>query len=292
VKLSAYLQSNEIVSSIKTNDLESLRKAIVEKGERWFALHPENEALIKHNLAQFGLKSNADLIQRIKQQILLHYYEKLIGLCCDPDYFSAYLKKSISADETLKLLKDFQKQEKPVLLATPHFGGVELISPFLSASGFPVTATLRFTTEQFGSQARLHAQKLFKSGRFAKIDFIEIGHPKTIAALEMAAVFRRKGMLFSVFDEKTNYSAKVNLLGKSVWGGAGLDKLISFANVPLAVMVVCMVRTKQEQYRLIFKEIPTDGKSAVQKMYDFLETNLEENIEQWYFLHEEIPFVK
>lgn len=155
----------------------------------------------------------------------------------------------------------------------------------------PVTGVLRFATEQLSESVALKAQQLFASKDFGLARFIEIGKPGTIAAMEMAAVLRRAEVLLAVFDEETEYSKPIALLGRQVKGGAGLHRILKFVNAPVRVVCACMVRIGESSYRLDACELPDNG-APVEGMYAHLEKVLADHLEQWYFLHEEIPFVQ
>jgi len=137
---------------------------------------------------------------------------------------------------------------KGVLVTISHFGAVEFITPFLSSLLLKMNVCLRFTTESFSQKAHVYAENMAKSGSFAPINFIEIGKPGTRAALDMASAIRRGEILVSVFDEETDYSIPVPLMGKMVPGGAGLHKLIQFAGEQCAVCTAHCVRREHETY--------------------------------------------
>ncbi len=83
----------------------------------------------------------------------------------------------------------------------------------------------------------------------------------------------------------------MTLFNKKIWGGAGLDRLLRFCNSPVAVFNAWMVRTNQDAYMLQVTEVEGAAEEVVQNMYENLEDVVGDNLEQWYFLHEEIPFV-
>jgi lauroyl/myristoyl acyltransferase len=95
----------------------------------------------------------------------------------------------------------------------------------------------------------------------------------------------------TVFDEKTDYSVAVELLGTGVWGGAGLDKLITFSGAGIAAFTAFMVRLPGGRYRLTLDPIDIGAGDVVAQMYRHLEATVRGQVEQWYFLHEDIPFV-
>jgi lauroyl/myristoyl acyltransferase len=136
------------------------------------------------------------------------------------------------------------------------------------------------------------AEKYFQSGLFGQTRFIELGKPKTSAALDMAAALRRNELLLAVFDEKTDYSIPVTLYKKQLWGGAGLHKLIAFTQRDIALFTIFMLRKKNGHYKLIVQEIDKESKNSVQLLYNSLSDLLADNLEQWYFLHEDLPFIE
>ncbi|NLD99333.1 MAG: hypothetical protein GX640_05615, partial [Fibrobacter sp.] len=197
----------------------------------------------------------------------------------------------IDYQDALAQLNESILNQRGILLAISHFGAVEFLTPGLASFKLPLNTVLRFTSEQFSRIAEERAKTLQTSGLFGPIRFIEIGKPGTSIALEMAAALRRKEILISVFDERTDYSKPVTLFGKQVSGGAGLDKLIAFANVPVDVYTAFMIRLENDRYQLKLNKINTEDKNIIQQMYNNLQNIISSHCEQWYFLHEEIPFI-
>lgn len=287
MSLSRELQTAAI---LECRDPRVLRETIMQRGITWYSAHPLERDRIAENLSLMGLDSSSTLVDKIIENILLHYYEKIAGLCHTPESFHRYLLESTDCSHAQTVIDSARGEKKAVLLAIGHFGAVELIAPALAARGYTMTVALRFKTEQLASQAREQARVMHESGLFGTISFIEIGKPGTVAALEMAAVVRSGGILISIFDEDTNYSIPVTLLGKALKGGSGIDKLIAFSRAPLAACSAFMVREKNERYTLAVSRVADDHGAPVQALYDNLAKQLEHGLEQWYFLHEEIPF--
>jgi lauroyl/myristoyl acyltransferase len=96
----------------------------------------------------------------------------------------------------------------------------------------------------------------------------------------------------SVFDENTRYSLDINLFNRHVFGGAGLHKLVSFMHGEITVCIAFALRTGNETYELHLVNVDSRDPSLVQTMYQSFERICANHLEQWYFLHEEIPFVK
>jgi hypothetical protein len=79
-------------------------------------------------------------------------------------------------------------------------------------------------------------------------------------------------------------------MGRSLMGGAGLDKLIAYSRAPMHATLILLLRNKAHGYTLHCQPINRDGENPLQQLYDLLHPFVLHSSEQWYFLHEEIPF--
>jgi len=292
MSLSKYLQSPEILSAIKGQSPEQVESIIINKGFEWYDKHQEECDLIQKNCTIFGIHNTPAMQHDIKKHIILHYFEKVLGLCGSPQWYQHFLQEHLRYENKIDLIKENLANSKAVLLAVAHFGAIELLAPALSAHHIPINVVLRFSTEQLSEKIRLYSEAMTKTGLFSQIQFIEIGKPGSYSALEMASALRRKEVLISVFDEETQYSKQVSLFGKKVKGGAGLDTLLKHTNVPVAVYTPFIIRTDRLQYSLSLETVDSDNSDLIQQMYNNLANIILKYPEQWYFLHEEIPLME
>ncbi|MDG5816050.1 hypothetical protein QA601_13235 [Chitinispirillales bacterium ANBcel5] len=290
MSLSEFLQQENIFRTALSGSSEKLKNDILKAGEKWFKDNPAESEIIKENLLSFGFQSNSELLRSIEKNITLHYYEKFLGLCLKPVEFKSYLRNHILGEDSIAKLQNSLKSNRAVFLASGHFGAVEFIIPYLASFNLPVSAVLRFKTERLSETVHNQAQAMTKGGEFGKIGLIEIGKPGSPAALEMASVLRKKEILLSMFDEKTEYSKPVSLLNKEVWGGAGIDRILRFSGSDIDLYSAFMVREGDEQYRLTLNK--ADLEDPLNSLFGSLEQLVTKHPHQWYFLHEEIPFVK
>lgn len=291
MSLSKYLQSPEVLHGIPGKEPEELQSYIYDKCSTWYAEHPEESELIRRNLQRLDIAPSDKLLEDIQRHVFLHYCEKFLAIYKSPEEYSNFLKNSVDLQDTVKVLRDALLKGNGILITAAHFGAIEFLIPSISMYQLPLNAAIRFATEQFSKRTYAHAEKMKNSGFFSQVNLIEIGKPGTIAALDMAAVLRKKEILFTVFDEKTDYSIPVKLFGKEVWGGAGLDRLIQFIKTPVSVFTAFMVRTGKDSYQLKLIEVDRSSDNIIQSMFINLEEVVNENLAQWYFLHEEIPFL-
>ncbi len=290
MSLSKTLQSKEILSEIQGKDFTYIKERCTEIGMAWFDENPDEAILIRENLKGLGLPVTEEVVQAIKQHIIYHYAEKILPLAGSPKDFADFIDANVDTEEAERLIAE-AATKGGVLVATPHFGGVELVVPTIAKMKQKVNAVMRFSTPELSEKAQSYAKQMAAGGDFEEISFIEIGKPGVSSAMEMAAALRRSEVLFTVFDEETEHSATVDLFGKKVLGGAGLDKLLRFAGADVTLFTVFMTRTGDETFKMVLKPIDLSAENPVQQMFVTLEAALEKNLEQWYFLHEEVPFV-
>jgi len=288
MSLSKTLQSPEILEKIVGKNFDEVKEIMIPRGNEYYSKNSEESEMIRQNLMSFGLPSNDEIVKKVEENIILHYAEKVFPLTGKPAQLAEFIETRIDFAEAKNLLETALKNGS-ALVATPHFGGVEFITPTISFMKLPVNPVLKFTTQNLSDKIRAFAESMEKNGNFAKINFIELGKPNSQGALAMAAVLNKNEILFSVFDEETPYSKPANLFGKKVLGGAGLDKLLKFASRKVSVFTVFMIR-KGENYEMKLLPININAENPIQEMYSNLESVLKENFVQWYFLHEEIPF--
>jgi lauroyl/myristoyl acyltransferase len=286
--LSKTLQSKEILEEIVGKNFDEVKKILLSVGNKYYETNKEESEVIKNNLISFGLPNDDETIGAIQENIIIHYAEKVFPLTGTPDMLAEFIEKRINFSEA-KTILDKSLQNGSVLLATPHFGGVEFITPTISFMKLPVNPVLKFTTQHLSDKIREFSGAMEASGKFGKINFIELGKPNSQGALAMAGVLNKNEILFSVFDEETPYSNPADLFGKKVLGGAGLDKLLRFASNSVSVFTVFMLR-QNDEYLLKLLPIDINSDKPIQQMYNNLEGILRDNFVQWYFLHEEIPF--
>jgi lauroyl/myristoyl acyltransferase len=291
MSLSKYIQT-ALMPEIRSISSGDLQQRVLDLGRKWFSDNHEESALIVTNCQKLGVDVTDERIQAIKDNILLHYYEKLLPFTGTLDSYYDFIKTMIDGEETVEKLKASISKGAGVLLASAHFGAIEFTVPYLATHFLPMNVLMKFSTEALSKTAHDMANRFFENGHFGQIKFIELGKPGTSAAMDMAAVLRKKEILLTVFDEKTDYSIPVKLFGKKVWGGAGLHKIITYTARNIALYSIFMIRQKDGRYKLSANEINAESPDAMQQIYQTLESVLSQHFEQWYFLHEDLPFVE
>jgi lauroyl/myristoyl acyltransferase len=291
MSLSKFIQSKDVIQHVPGKSPDELRTYILERGLEWCDKHPQERNTVEENLSNLNFPVSKELISNIQKHTVLHYYEKMLPFSGGPEFYFNFLKEYIHIDDEVSMLRSILNEGKGILIALAHFGAIEVFVPRLTTYKLPLYPTMRFATGRFSEIYQQFGHEMTKKGLAGEINFIEIGKPGTNAALEMAAALRKEGVLVTVFDEKTDYSIPVKLFGREVWGGAGLDKLIKFAGSSIVVFNAYMIRTGPNKFKLKLIEVDTESENPIQSMFTNLEKVVKDHLEQWYFLHEEIPFI-
>ena len=290
MSLSRHLQTSGLLDTIAGMTYANLREVVLTIGNAWYGNHCREREIIAENLQAFGLDASSSSIDEVQYHTILHYVEKFLPLTGTIDSYARFLRNAIDAGDSIDLLRRSLSNSRGICITIAHFGAVEFITPYLALHHLPMNTVLKFSTETFSKVAHERSVAMKESGLFSFINLVEIGKPKTVAAMEMAAVLRRGEILLSVFDEKTPYSKPVSLFGTRVWGGAGLDRMITFANTPVDLYVAFMIRGENDRYRLELHPVDKTESDPVTAMYRVLESVVRQHPQQWYFLHEELPF--
>ena len=288
MSLSKTLQSPDILSTVVGKSFDEMKDILMVAGSRYYAENPQESETIRQNLASFGLPSDADTVKLVQEHIIIHYVEKLVPVSRTPEQLADFIEKRIDFSQARELIAN-ALQKGSVLIAVPHFGGVECIVTTLAYLKFTISPVLKFTTQKFSEKLRFAAELTENSGLFAPIKFIELGRPGEKSVSLMAGVLGKKEILFTAFDEETPHSKPVKLFNRSVLGGAGVDRLIKLAGGKVSVFNAFMIR-EGGNLRLQLLPVDINGENPIQQMYENLQSVLEKHFEQWYFLHEEIPF--
>jgi lauroyl/myristoyl acyltransferase len=289
MSLSKTLQSPNILSMVMGKSFDEIKDILMVQGGKYYADNPQEGETIRKNLASFDLPSDMDTVKRVQEHLIYHYAEKILPLAGTPAQLAEFIEKRIDFSQARDLITN-ALQKGSVLIAVSHFGGVECIVPTLAYFKVPVNPVLKFTTQNFSDKLRGFEKLMEESGLFAPINFIEIGKPGSQSASLMMKVLGKKEILFTAFDEETPSSQPVKLFNRNVLGGAGLDKLLKFAGGNASVFNAFMIRAGGN-YKMQLLPIDIIAENLIQQMYSNLQSVLEQHFEQWYFLHEEIPFV-
>ena len=105
MSLSRYIQSPELLRNISGSNPEELKREVLDRGKRWYSENPGEVELITENLRKLEIPFTAELVEKIKINVILHYYEKLLPLCGGAEFYHSFLKKHVDCTDAAEFLR-------------------------------------------------------------------------------------------------------------------------------------------------------------------------------------------
>jgi hypothetical protein len=104
---------------------------------------------------------------------------------------------------------------------------------------------------------------------------------------EMLRLLIKRQIVSNVFDEHNALCKRVELLGKPIMGGTGMDLILrNFDDERIAVVTPFMVRTSDETFRLEVDQHYLSEGDVIPSFFRSLEKRVAAHPDQWYFIHE------
>ncbi|MFO7736725.1 MAG: hypothetical protein R6W70_11005 [bacterium] len=261
------------------------RPLIIDKGMEYYDKHPKDVERIVANLEYMDMPSSGTFLDNVLKEISAHYFEKLFVLTAA---YEAYwvAEKKVEMDPDFKAVQDAVKRNEPVFIGQSHFGASYLIAISLMVRDIDFSFVGRFP-EPVGSMLKKNADFLTERYKTASTRIINIADKNIDVPYEMFSALIRKEVISNVFDENNEFCKKVELLGKPLMGGSGMDEILKrFSNKPITVVTPFVVRTSGDSFRFELDLHSPDPENIIDSFYRSLEKRVEKYPEQWYFIHE------
>jgi Kdo2-lipid IVA lauroyltransferase/acyltransferase len=221
-----------------------------------------------------------NMIFRVFRGILDHYNEKIFNAYSKLDSIKKLInQRVITINESV--LGEAINKGKGVILATGHFGGIELLPSVFTLKGYPVSIICRFQNQLFSRCIRERAD-------LVGIDIIEGNNMNTIKLALMA--LKNGKILITECDELNNKIKKnstyINFLGYKISYDRTIDILQKRSGA--AVVFGLMKRNQNKIYELIiYNNIINNTESNIDIMIGkrclkLLEDAIYSNPDQWY----------
>jgi hypothetical protein len=124
----------------------------------------------------------------------------------------------------------------------------------------------------------------YKAG---KTRLLNLADPDTDVPMVMMSLLMIRKIVSNVYDENNQFCKPVNLLGRQIMGGTGMDLILkSFNDDKLIPVTPFLIRTSDETFRYELDRHTLDQGSIIESFYRSLEKRIKEYPAQWYFIHE------
>ncbi len=285
MSIGAHLLTKENLGLVRKLSWAKGRPQMIEQGMRYYETHPDEVAEVADNLAFMGLPHDGDELDETLRHIVIHYYEKLFGLV--KRYEAVWIVRNrVEIGECLEPFHEAKEQGKAVFIAESHFGGTYLIPAVLMVHGIETAYVGRFP-EPVRSLFRENAAAVSERYGLPPVHLLPVDDPDLDIPFEMMNRLMRGRVVSNVFDEPNQFSKPVQLLGRTIQGGSGMDLVLRrFKDDKVTVVTPFLIRTSDESFRLEVDRHSLEGGDLIASFYRSLERRVREHHPQWYFIHE------
>ena len=285
MSLKDHLQTRENIERVSRTSWKFARRAILEQGMAYYESHPEDVERVRSNLEFMGLDATQPAVTAALEGIIVHYFEKFFVMVKD---FEAHwiVENRIETGEGLGWLEQARAEGRGVFVGQSHFGGTYLIVPCLMTRGLDVTFVGLFPGPIF-QMLRSNIDRYASRWNTGRATLVNVADEGALVPEIMIGALGSGDVVMNVYDENNAFSREVDLLGRRIWGGSGMDRIISsFDASRVDVVTPFLVRTGEDSFRLEMDRHSLDSPDVLQDMYASLAARVSRHPEQWYFLQE------
>ncbi len=285
MSIGSHLASKENIEFVKSKSWKFGREFILNKGLEYYNNHQEDVNIIAENIRSMGLPDEHKDIQETLTHIIVHYYEKLFVLV--KSFEAVWIAGNrIDMGDSLEYFREARRDKKAVFVAQSHFGATYLLGTVLMVNGFDIHMVGKFP-EPVGSMLINNSLNMTKRYKTGTTHFINISDPAVDVPMSMFKVLLSRQILSNVFDENNEFSKPVTLLGKRIFGGSGMDKILKNSNDDKVMLLTpFLIRTGDDTFRYeVDRHYFKDG-DIIKSFYSSLEKRIKKYPAQWYFIHE------
>jgi lauroyl/myristoyl acyltransferase len=279
------LQVRELVETVTKQSWSFGRAAVLERGLAYYDEHPGDVERIRQNLEHMGLDGSQGAVRASLEGVIAHYYEKLFVMTKD---FEAHwlIENRIDFGDALSPIEENRARGRGLFLGQSHFGGAYLLVPALMTRGLDVTFVALFPPPVF-AMLRANIERYAARWSTGKVRLLNVAEEGALIAEIMMGALRAGEIVMNVFDENNAFSRQVSLMGRSLWGGSGMDRILApFGPEKVDVITPFMVRTGEDSFRLETEAHSLGSDDIVQDMYRSLGKRVSAHPDQWYFIQE------
>jgi lauroyl/myristoyl acyltransferase len=289
MSLSKFLHNPKYISKVAEYNFVKGQTFFGNLALGYLSEHEDYYSLIKNNLKYFGLPFENGAVENAVKHIGFHYHEKFLSFMKEPDFYLDFHKRIIKSDNLINEILQNQKEKQATVILSTHFGAMALIPGVLNSCKMELSSIIKFPSEEFKNLIMSKHLNIIETLGYGRTNFFEVDKQPI---MELAFGLKEGETFFSVLDEHTPFSVDVDFLGKTIKGGAGIDKIIDFIGKDeIKLYFVIMVRL-EDNCKLDLHRIDLNSDNYIQEMFSIYEKYVLENCEQWFFLqevHENMP---
>jgi lauroyl/myristoyl acyltransferase len=229
-------------------------------------------------------------VRGIFRNVMRNYYD----LCRAPDMTDEQIDRQVDFDEaSWQRVVDYHNQGRGVLLATAHFGSIDMMTQVISRKGLPLSAMFARIKPEWASDF-LTALRGNRG-----LEMLEVeqendgGSALNLGALKRLFQVLREGGLVGVIADRNMEPGgmRINFFGEPALVAVGVAKMAQRTR-SVIIPGVCL-RLPRNRYGLVFEE-PIDTmlfppgeegqKAILEQLFAVFERNIARHPEQWVLL--------
>ena len=289
MSLSKFLHNPQYIGKVAEYGPAEGRRLFENLALQYLNEHEGYYSQVARNLSYFELPSDKTAVESAVKHIGLHYHEKFLSFGKPPSFYPEFHQRIQKSDDVIEEILQRQQEQKACIILSTHFGGMALIPGVLNSCKLELSSIIRFPSEAFKQLIMSKHEHVIETLGYGRTKFFEVDKQPI---MELAFGLKDGETFFSVLDEHTPFSIDVNFLGKTIHGGAGIDKIIDFIGPDEVNLYFTVMPRVADTYRLDIHRVDLSRESFVQDMFNLYEKYVSEQFEQWFFIqevHENMP---
>ena len=246
----------------------------------YFLCRPGKVQAIRRNLARAMKDRTPSEIRKITRGVvrgmIQHYQEKMFNGFLPMPKYRKFLLSRVCFDECEHVLRDALKEGRGVIMATGHYGALELLPLYLGVKKFNTAIVAKFTAERLKSITLPRAEE-------AEVDIMVPGDVSVFG--EACKALRQNKVFVIQCDESEAWHADrkhtMQFLGKRIHPDRMLKVLCKRTGAVL--LLGLLQREGKERYKLLLHRVPCEGDVPINvRTLKLLESYIYQHPDQWY----------
>jgi KDO2-lipid IV(A) lauroyltransferase len=227
--------------------------------------------------------SQKDIIARVFDGILCHYYEKLFIVFEEPKEAGQFLRQNVDGED-LRVLREKLSEGNGVILVTGHYGAIEYMPVLLAINDIPTSMIAKF-------KSTLLRKKVYSQAKIYNIKMIDAADGANVMQSAIRDL-RENRVLIIQCDEIDEWRPSARKIMPFLGRMTGVDRTINILQKRSGSEVVFGIihRYNLNKYRLIMYpyehmlRLPGSSwaSSVGETVLRILEQHIYANPEQWY----------
>jgi lauroyl/myristoyl acyltransferase len=209
--------------------------------------------------------------------IIHHYQEKMFNGFLPMPKYRKFLLSRVCFDGYEHVLQDALKEGKGVIIATGHYGALELLPIYLAVKKYATVTVAKFSTQRL-------RDIIIPRANGDGLDIVVPGNGTNVLR-EASKVLGKNKIFVTQCDESDAWHADrkhaVQFLGKRIHPDRMLQVLCKKTGAVL--LLGLLQREGKKRYKLVLHRVPDEGSIPVNtRTLKLLEKYIYEHPEQWY----------